>query len=416
MRILHVANQDVGGAARAMLRLHEGLLSQGEDSHVLVAKKKMALPKVEEWKGSMNPVSRVQRRSRRWWLDCCAQMRERNQPVGFELFTDDRTRFGDHIVDDLNEFDLVNFHWISQFVDHAKVFPRLKVPVVWTLHDQNPFTGGCHYDFGCERWRQGCGSCPQLGSDSERDFSAKAWLRKKEVYQRVGEGMHIVTPSEWLGKLAQESPLLGSHPVRVIPYGVPTDIFHPGGRSGLRSAFKIGDMDRVILFVSDNLNNRRKGFQVLRDALRALRPRTGSRVVVLSVGVGSENDLGEFEHHHLGTLRKEELVSAAFSAADIFVAPALQDNLPNTLLESLACGTPIVGSRSGGIPDAVRPGKTGWLFDSGSSHSLHDVLAEALSSEELLDMRKECREMALQRYSLEVQARKYISLYNEILP
>lgn len=410
-----MANQDIGGAARAMLRLHQGLLAQGEDSNVLVAKKKTSLPKVEEWKGAMDVASRVQRRSRSWWLDFREQMRKRNRPSGLEFFTDDRTRFWDHIVDDLNDYEVVNFHWISQFVDHSKVFPRLKVPVVWTLHDQNSFTGGCHYDFGCERWRQGCGACPQLGSDSEKDFSARAWVRKKEAYPQAAEGIHVVTPSQWLGELAGESPLLGQFPARVIPYGIPTDVFHPGGREGLRSAFRIGDNDRVILFVSDNLNNRRKGFDVLQDALKRLVPGRGRRVVVLSVGIGSGHNFGDIEHHHLGPFGQEELMSAAFSAADIFVASALQDNLPNTLLESLACGTPIVGSRSGGIPDAVRPGKTGWLFDAGDPNSLQEVLEAALESGDLARMREECRQVAMRIYSMEIQAKEYISLYKEIL-
>ena len=415
MRVIQAATLDVGGAARAMLRLQKGLLDIGTDSRVLVAEKRSSLPYVEEWKGDMATLSRIQRRSRKAFLDWSIDRALRKKPEGFDFFSDDRSRFGSHTVSALNSADLVNLHWIARFVDVSKVFPKLKSPVVWTLHDEHAFTGGCHYDFGCRRWREGCGKCPQLGSEVNSDFSSKAWERKKESYRHIGKSLTIVTPSRWLGKMASESPLLGDQRIEVIPYGVPTEIYHPGAREGLRAAFRLERDDRALLFVSDRLSNRRKGFGVLEQALARLPVPKNGRLVVFSIGLGSRTEIGGFPLYHLGTLEREELVAAAFAAADFFVAPSLQDNLPNTVLESLACGTPVIGSNVGGIPDMVRPKETGWLFDGGDPESLKRTIESALTSSNLPEMRERCREVAVLEYSMEVQARKYRDLYEQIL-
>jgi len=224
-----------------------------------------------------------------------------------------------------------------------------------------------------------------------------------------------VTPSRWLGKLVAESPLLGDKRVEVIPYGVPTKTYHAEGREGLRRAFGLGERDRALLFVADRVSSRRKGFGVLQESLARLRAPAGGRLVLFSVGRKAPEGLENHEHIALGSIENEELMAAVYSAADLFVSPSLQDNLPNTVLESLACGTPVIGSHTGGIPEMVRPGETGWLFETGNVEALRATLREALATRDLTGLRTRCREVAEREYSLELQAERYSKLYLELL-
>ncbi|MGE9289830.1 MAG: glycosyltransferase [Puniceicoccales bacterium] len=416
MKILHVAEKPTGGAAVAMLRLHRGLLAIGEDSSVLVAKGNPTDRRMRVWKGRMDPLSRLQRRTRKMWLKRCAAKRASGASFEFDLFSDDRTRFGNHIADALNEVDVVNFHWVARFVDYSKLLPKLEVPVVYTLHDESAFTGGCHYDSGCERWKEGCGKCPQLGSTQLHDFSARAWDRKRKAYRKIGSaGMTIVTPSKWLGNLASQSPLLDPLNVETIPYGVPTDIFCPMDRGRVREKLGLKKEDRVILFVAEWLDNKRKGFSVLAEALDGLEAPNGRRLVLLSVGGRFSKELSGHVHVPMGAVESEETMAEIYNSADLFVAPSLQDNLPNTVLESLACGTPVVGSDAGGIPDMVRHGETGWLFEVGNSESLRDVLSGAIESDDCVTYRSRCREVVLEEYPMHLQAERYRELYRESL-
>lgn len=399
-----------------MLRLQKGLVDIGLDSRVLVAKKRSSNPDVEEWTGDMRPLVRAQRRIREEWLNWVEGRIEKKRPDGFDFFSDDRSRFGSQLLPSLEKANVVNLHWVARFVDVSRLFSRLNLPLVWTLHDQHSFTGGCHYDFGCERWREGCGRCPQIGSSRSPDFSSKAWSRKKDAYSRMGEKLTIVTPSKWLGKLASESPLLGEHRIEFIPYGVPTDVYHPRSRDGLRQAFALNENDRALLFVADRLANRRKGLEILSSALSKLPLRKGSRLVLFLIGsCGKQRTIGSHPVIHLGSMQREELMAAAYSAADFFIMPSLQDNLPNTVLESLACGTPVIGSDTGGIPEMVRSGETGWLFETGRPESLGKAIERAMTDGNLAEMRRRCRVEAETSYSMEAQASKYKRLYEELL-
>ena len=362
----------------------------------------------------MDGRSRLARRGREEWLSRTMRRRLRGRPSGLDVFSDDRSRFAGQLLPALGEADLVHLHWVARFLDVTAVLPRLSRPVVWTLHDQQAFTGGCHYDTGCERWRTGCGQCPQLGQPSARDFSAGSWERKKKAYADGPDGLTVVTPSRWLGRLAAESPLLGDKRVEVIPHGVPTATYHPGGRDGLRRAFGLGGKDRALLFVADWVSNRRKGFGVLQEALAGLQGPVGGRLVLFSVGRKSPEGPRNHEHIALGSIENEELMAAVYSAADLFVAPSLQEAFGNTVMESLACGTPVIGSHTGGIPDMVRPAETGWLFETGNAEVLRATLQEALATRDLTGLRTRCREVAQREYSLELQAERYRKLYQTL--
>lgn len=358
--------------------------------------------------------SRLRRRVRRWYIDRDFAAYNETRPDGLELFSDDRTSYGAQVGSHFPDCDIVNLHWIAKFVDVGRFFEATSKPVVWTLHDQNAFTGGCHYDRGCQKHQTRCGACPQLGSTQTPDLSTDIWKRKKEAFARARSRLQVVAPSQWLADAARRSSLFEPFPVSVIPYGIDTTVFAPCDDTGLRQALGMTPDDLALLFVADSTTNQRKGFRLLLEALSGLD--LGDHVHLMSVGAHEPEIASSVIHHHLGRITNDRLLAAIYSAADVFVIPSLQDNLPNTVLESMACGTPVVGFDAGGIPDMVRPEETGWLAKTGDVPSLRRTIRQALGDDEARRRRaKRCREVAEAEYRLQHQADAYRQLYREVL-
>lgn len=310
---------------------------------------------------------------------------------------------------------MLNLHWISSFVDLRTLFSETSVPIVWTLHDMNAFTGGCHYNVECTRYQNSCGHCPQLGSVQNNDLSHTVWRRKQSVYEDAIESgrLHIVTPSEWLAEEARRSSLLKDAPIDVIPNGVDPEVFRPRETKGLRKVLDIPPGDRVILFVATSTQVRRKGFDLLAGALNEMEE---DSVTLISIG-SHEPDLdGVKSHIHLGAVQSDLLLSLFYSLADVFVIPSRQDNLPNTVLESMACGTPVVGYDVGGVSDMVRPQETGWLAETDDVEELSASIRRALLEDATRKQKgKACREVFEEEYTLAKQAERYSRLYESML-
>ena len=418
MRILQVSTFDTaGGAALAAYRLHQGLVDADHDSRMLVMRRDSNGDTVTVPGYATDLNSRISRKVLRRRMKREHMKYAATKPDWPEKFSDDRTWRDWESGADLGSFDAVNLHWISGLLDFRRFFRTVpaNVPVVWTLHDMNTFTGGCHYDAGCGRYLQQCGACPQLGSRQEHDLSRDVWSRKREVFARLGENkLSLVTPSRWLADEVRRSSLLGDRfPVSVIPYGVDTEDFAPRDRSAARDALGVPPAAKVILFVAYSLEAQRKGFAVLTDALRELS--SDQDLVVLSVGAGGASDQIPVRQIHLGTISQARLLSLAYSAADLFVIPSLQDNLPSTVLEALACGTPIVGFDVGGIPDMVRPGKTGALAAVGDPGAFAEAIRRLLGDPDTRNrMSVECRRLAIDEYHMDTYVRRYETLYRDL--
>jgi glycosyltransferase involved in cell wall biosynthesis len=279
----------------------------------------------------------------------------------------------------------------------------------------NPFTGGCHYDEGCGRFASGCGMCPQLGSARLSDFSRRIFLRKQKALNCIGvHRLHIVAQSRWIAGEAARSPLLGRFPITVIPNGVDTNAFRPRNRAFSRDVLGIPHTSKAILFVAESTRNRRKGLDLFTKALRSL-PDVSS-VTVLIAGHSKPEDLTGLDCRLMGLQGNDRLLSLLYSAADVFVIPSRQDNLPNTVLESMACGTPVVGFNVGGIPDMVRPGSTGWLAEPGDADSLSAVITRSLSNTaEREAFSSRARSVVEEEYTLELQVRRYRELYESAI-
>jgi glycosyltransferase involved in cell wall biosynthesis len=415
VKIVHIGTNDVvGGAARAAYRLHDGLQRLGQDSTMFVAAKFSQDPAVIQFEPSKHWGPRFLRTLRRAEITLDASRSA--SPAGHSIFSDDRSVYSAEPWRQRLRADLIQLHWVATFVDYRPFFQTLpgSVPLVWTLHDMNPFTGGCHYDGGCARFIEQCGRCPQLDSRRQNDLSNKIWRRKLQALRILApERLHVVTPSKWLGQQVSQSSLLSRFPSSVIPYGLDTEVFQPRNPLVMREALGISTQARVVLFIADSTNDPRKGFKLLASALEDFE--SNFDIVLLSVGHGKPLQFSRFPHVHVETIQDDRLLSFIYSCADVFVVPSLQDNLPNTILESIACGTPVVGFRAGGIPDVILDGETGLLAAKGSVEDLHRGVLELLKNPKRRDdMSRNCRRLALESYSIGMQAFRYLQLYTEL--
>jgi glycosyltransferase involved in cell wall biosynthesis len=336
------------------------------------------------------------------------------RPVGYDMFsTDLRCLYGADLIPGLPPHDVINMHFVACFV-HVNSFISAvpaHVPVFWKLDDMNAFTGGCHFDHDCGKHATGCGACPQLGSIDPGDLSNQVWKRKRAAYGRFSsDSLHIVALNAWMANKVRRSPLLNKFKVTVIPNGLDTDTFAPQGTHEARGILGIPQDARVVLFVAESIENKRKGFELLVDALAGLRGI--ERLFLLSVGDGSLPVKLDIPHLHLGYIDNDRQLSVAYSAADVFVITSLHDNQPNTVLEAMACGIPVVGFDIGGVSEMVRPESTGLLALAGDVPGLRASIAQLLECDSKRDsMKAECRRIVLQEYGLEMQTKRYVELY-----
>jgi glycosyltransferase involved in cell wall biosynthesis len=407
-----------GGAARAAYRLHNGLKRIGQESTMYVqqgAGENIVAyePKISPKRPSL--ASRIWRKAFPALRPLSLSNYAATRPPGLEIFSDSYSPFGMDILRSFPACDVINLHWVAGFVDYSLLPKLAQKPIVWTLHDMNPFTGGCHYDDGCLKHQRSCGACPQLGSQTDSDLSRKVFLKKQAAFRQLDPArFHVVTPSRWLAEEGARSSLMKRFPFTVIPNGLNTDTFAPRNTEGLRDALSIPADNKVVLFIADSIVNKRKGMQYLLDALSALND--PGKVTLLSVGRGSTEIPAVFHHVPLGSIEDERLLSMIYSLADVFAIPSMQDNLPNTVLESISCGTPVVGFNTGGIPDMVRDGETGLLAKQGDVNGLRTAIEGMLSNADLRQtMSRNCRALALQEYSEDVQAKRYVSLYESLM-
>jgi glycosyltransferase involved in cell wall biosynthesis len=276
----------------------------------------------------------------------------------------------------------------------------------------NAFTGGCHYDHKCGKHVTGCGVCPQLGSADPEDLSNQVWRRKQRIFGRLEPTrLHIIALNRWMADKVRQSPLLRKFPLTIVPNGVDTDVFAPRDPRLARDVLAIPQDRRVVLFAAaEGAANGRKGFALLAQALRELRD--VDNLLLVSVGGGAARLETDIPYLHLGHVHDDRLLSLVYSAADLYVIPSIQDNQPNTVLESMACGTPVVGFDVGGIRDMVKSRIAGELAEAEDVGALRAAIVELVrSAEKRATMAAACRRIVMEEYTRELQVRRYAELY-----
>lgn len=412
MKVLHLSlNDRVGGACIAAYRQHLGLLRAGVDSQMLVRFKTTDDPHVHEYSPSTKILQRAPRLLRRHRI----RSKSRRLLRSGKVFLDDRSEYDGHELAALPEADVINVQSFWNFLHIPALFDHLPddVPVVITMHEMAPFTGGCDYAGDCRQFEADCAQCPMMHSGSGQGIVHQSWKRKHDVYRTTRRGgLHFVADSTWLGEEAGKSSLLKDLPLSVIHYGVDTDVFRPLGRDLARDVLQIPHDQPVVCFAATYPNDTRKGLAHLTSALRMLR----KPPFVLTWGVTLPSGLEGMPSRHLGPISSEYLMALAYSAADVFVMPSLQEAFGLTALEAISCGVPVAAFATGGIPDTVLHERTGLLAPVGDTTGLASAMERILSDREMgRRLGDGGRRHALDHFSMQRNAENYIALYRRLL-
>lgn len=413
MKILLLSTYDwQGGAAKAAYRLNRGLRRTGIDSQMLVQSK---LSDEETIIGSLTKFQKG-----------LAKLKPTLDLIPLELYPQrDRTTYSlqwlpDNIAARVAQInpDLINLHWINAGYLRIETIAKFNKPIVWTLHDMWSFTGGCHYSDDCDRYTKSCGVCPQLHSNREWDVSRWVWRRKAKAWNNLN--LTIVTPSNWLAKCAQDSSLFQNFRIEVIPNGLDTQQYKSIDKPLAKNLLGLPLDKQTILFGALNAtSDRRKGFDLLLPALQKLSQSGWQEQIEIVIFGASQPieppDFG-FKANYMGRLNDDISLSLLYAAADVFVAPSVQDNLPNTIMEALACGTPCVAFKIGGMSEMIEHEQNGYLAHPFDIEDLAQGIAWILeNTERYQKLCDRAREKVEQEFTLELQAQKYISLYKEII-
>ncbi len=321
--------------------------------------------------------------------------------------------------------DILHLHWINfGFLSNRSLeqLTHLGKPIVWTLHDMWAFTGGCHYVGNCQSYQKHCGYCPFLKGEREKDLAYRVFEQKRQVFE--SKHFHFITSSEWLADCLRASALARHLPVQAIPTPIDTKLFHKKKRESARAALKISNHKFLMLFGSMNTSDPRKGFIYLQEALDFLKnthPEALNSLELLVFGKSDAEILESlpFPVHDLGFLDSKTDLVNAYNAAHLFVLPSLEDNLPNTIIEALACGCPTVAFRSGGIPEMIQHQQTGYLAEARSAQDLAQGMAWLWQLHEqnpvqYQTIEQQAQQQAQAQFSEPAIARQYLALYQQL--
>lgn len=401
LKILHVCTKDNGGAAIAGIRLHKGLLAQNIDSKFLFQEKKTYdIPQsyyldVQEGSLKRQLLSKA---------GIYKSVHQKNKAKlkgidkNYDMFSFPNSETDITELELFQEADIINLHWVPRFLDYPSFFKKCKKPVVWTLHDMNPFSGGFHYKRDQEK-----------NSGLIKEIDQQIFSIKKAAYQHC-QSLNIVTPSQWMYHEAKKSELLGDFPIHHIPYGLNTYIFKMHEQTFARRVFNLPEDKRILLFISDSLRNERKGFDLLLNALSEIKD---DSIWLCTLGKANVEIDQLTNMSSLGKISDERLISLLYSACDAFVMPSREDNFPNVLLEATACGTPVIAFPIGGVPDIIQHGENGLLAEELSAKALKDTIEIFLSNQYNFKA-ENIRSFTVNNYSLDIQASSYISLYHSL--
>lgn len=409
MKILIVNTSDIqGGAARAAYRLHKALLAEGVDSQMLVQSKASddftvigPQTKIQKALGKIRPT-----------LDSLPVLRYKGRTR--TLFSPGWLPFSG-LADKINSLkpDVVHLHWIAGGMMRIEDLAKIKAPIVWSLHDMWAFTGGCHYDEECGAYQNQCGQCPVLRSDKKFDLSSKVLLRKQASFARL-PNLTIVGLSKWMAECASSSSLFKDTPVVNLPNPIDTQTFAPFDQFVARQLLNLPLDRKLILFgAMGATSDPRKGFKELAQALELLSP--DYELVVFGSSEPKTPQGFKQKAHYLGHLHDDISLRVLYSAADVMVVPSLQENLSNAIMESLACGTPVVGFAIGGNEDLIEHHQTGYLAKPFDIEDLAFGINWILNHDNPSALTDAAREKVLCEFDSEVVAKKYIKLYSQMV-
>ena len=416
MRVLIVnTSERIGGAAIAAGRLVEALKNNGIKAKMLVREKQTDRLSVIELK-------------RNWWrvwqfIWERILIWKENRFKKHNLFAVDIANTGTDItvLPEFQAADIIHLHWINQGMlslnDIRKILLSGK-PVVWTMHDMWPCTGICHHARECDKYHQECHHCPYIyKGGGKKDLSNQVFKKKKEVYQSAP--VTFVTCSRWLKERAGQSALLNGHTIVDIPNPISTGLFKPQNSLAARNKMELPTDKKLILFGSVKVTDKRKGIDYFVESCKLLaemHPELKEELGVVVYGKNSEQlkPLIPFQVYALDYISNEKDLVNIYNAVDLYVTPSLEENLPTTIMEAMACGVPCVGFNVGGIPEMIDHLHNGYVAEYKSAEDLANGIIWTLSESEYQSLSEEACRKAVSNYSESIVAKKYIDIYNKI--
>lgn len=410
MKVLHINTHDTqGGAARAAYRLHQALVEQKIDSQMLVQTRMSDDNTVIGSKGKIEKGLNLFRP----FLDSLPVKKYKNRTQ--TLFSPAWLPFS-QVPKKIAEIDpdIVHLHWICGGMMSVGDIARIKKPIVWTLHDMWAFTGGEHIDEGQQHYLNNCGDSWVLKSNQENDLSRKGWLKKQKIYAQL-KNLTIVAPSQWLHQCAEGSSLMKNMNHVTIPNLLNTQKYAPFSKAEARKLLNLPIDKKIIAFGAMNATgDPNKGFTHLYSAMQAINIGDTELVVF---GSNEPIDAPDFKQpvHYLGHLHDDISLRLLYGAADVMIVPSLQENLSNAIMESLACGTPVVAFDIGGNSDMIDHKINGYLAVPFNPIDLANGIEWVLNTPSYQELCDNARDKVLTNFDSKVVAQQYIALYKEIL-
>ncbi len=412
MKVLVVGESDsYGGAARATYRLHQSLLQAGFDSTMLVQqKKRLDGLRVNGPQGLVNKA--------------IATINPYLDQIPLSIVRQDANIFfstGLLSISLLNGIikrikpDVIHLNWICKGAISLDDLGKLNTPIVWTLHDSWPFTGGCHTIINCNKYLSKCGSCPALNSSINNDLSAFLFRKKSHTYGKI-KNLTIVGVSQWMSNLARNSSLLGKRRVVTIPNTIDIETYKPISKNWAKAVLNIDAQRKVVLFgAMSSLEDKNKGFQELLISLTQLSLTCSHLLLIVFGSAKPEEKLSvPFDVQYLGHLHDDISLNIAYCAADVVVVPSKQESFGQTASEAMSCGTPVVAFATTGLLDIVDHKITGYLATPNDICDLTYGIKWVLQNPNFEALSLASRAKVVKDFSYKVVSNKYISLYEEV--
>jgi glycosyltransferase involved in cell wall biosynthesis len=423
MNILHInTTSHSGGAAKAMQRLHDELLAHKHQSEIIAGRNNLpGEPHIHLMSDMISPYQTNLRVIQSWLGSRLEDLLGLHPWTNRPTLNLPKTK----LYEWADIIDLRNLHggyinlWVLPGLSRGK-------PVVWRLPDVWALTGYCAYPYDCKKWKDGCYDCPLLKGEGRLlvepkppprwDGTRRVWLAKQKIYLK--SKLHIVVNSEWMRKKVNQGILRDSLSVSVISNGVDLDIYKPIDKQKAREKLGLPPNETVLLWGAASLGNLRKGYSYTARATELIQNKGKIEPLLITMGNEKRMDekypLGKVEH--FGFVKDPASQALMYNAADLFLCSTLADAQPQTAVESLACGTPVIAYDIGPMPELIQDGKTGFIAPDVSVESLAATLEEVLEDpEQLVEMGRSCRKEAEKKYDLSKQSKKYIDLYENIL-
>jgi glycosyltransferase involved in cell wall biosynthesis len=417
IRVVHISTYHKGGAGASAFRVHNALLKSGVDSHFI------CLDSHSDNASCSKPPLKTEPLKKNNWFDILAkkikwrlkhhfnintQSKRENITRQFKILSPEfkceiaTLHFSNYdILKDpfVQKADIIHLHWVAEIIDYPVFFKQNKKPVVWTLHDMNAFQGIFHYKDDEER-----------NKSIALSIDRKVRTLKRYCIKNNKAPLSIVAPSKWLSGAAKKSKIFKNVNGYCIPYALDTVVFNRRSTEGLRSSLNIPTDHTIFLFVAKRTNNHRKGFDFLIDSLKKINHET---ITLLIIGNSDYAD-SHLNIIRLGSINDELNLSNYYSLADAFIIPSREDNLPNVMLESMACGTPVIAFNVGGMAEIIKDGFNGLKAGKINAVELSGVIEKFIRSKETFSS-EAIRNFALENFGQKIIARKYEEVYENVL-